>query len=457
MPTDPLEQTVRALMPQAWQDLHRLVALRSVADPEQFPPAESQRAAQVVIDAFAELGIGNLASIPTSDGSRAVVGEAPAPDGAPTVLLYAHYDVQPPMDESAWRSPPFELTERDGRWYGRGAADCKGNIVMHLTALRALGGGRYPVGVKVLVEGAEERGSRGMQGFVAEHADRLRADAIVIGDAGNVSVGAPTVTTSLRGVANVIVHVKALEAPVHSGTFGGAAPDALAALIRTLASLRDERGSTTVRGLDSTGTWAGSPYPEERFRADAGVLPGVELLGNGAVADMLWARPALTVLGIDVPPVEGAVGAIQPEARALLNLRVPPGTPAGEARDALVAHLRAAAPWGVQVEIETVALGEAFRAPEDGPAGAALIGALSQAYRRDVVTEGQGGSIPVCAMLAQAMPQAEMMLIGVEEPECLIHAPNESVDPSEIERMALAEALFLRRYAAAAGGGDPAL
>jgi acetylornithine deacetylase/succinyl-diaminopimelate desuccinylase-like protein len=444
-----LRDRVAALMGRAHSDLAELVAMRSVADPRQFPPEECIRAAEWVRDGFAELGFVDLELAETADGSRAVVGSRPAADaGAPTVLLYAHYDVQPPLDEQAWRSPPFALTQRDGRWYGRGAADCKGNIVMLLTALRALGDD-IPVNLALVVEGSEEQGTGGLEDYLPRHADRLRADAILVCDTGNAAAGVPTLTVSLRGMVDVVVTVQTLASEVHSGAHGGAAPDALAALIAVLATLRDAAGNTTVTGLDSTGTWTGMDYPEDAFRADATALDGVSLLGDGSVADMVWARPAITVLGMDCPPVVGSAAAIQPRAAARLNLRIPPGTDPDAAQQALIAHLRAAAPWGARVTIEPEGTGAPFLAEQGGPAYAAMSAALADAYGRPMTTLGQGGSIPLCNVFASTYPHAEILLMGVEEPHALIHAPNESVDPGEIATMALAEALFLRGYAKA--------
>jgi cysteinylglycine-S-conjugate dipeptidase len=444
-------EEIAGLMPRAHRDLAELVAIRSVADPRQFPPEECAKAATWVQDAFAEAGLTGLRQVETADGSKAVYGERPGPPGLPTVLLYAHYDVQPPLDDAAWRTPPFQLTEKDGRWYGRGAADCKGNIVMHLTALRALGANGGPsVGLKLIVEGSEEQGTGGLERYVPTDPDLLRADAILVCDTGNAKLGLPTVTTSLRGLANVVVTVKALASEMHSGMFGGAAPDALAALVAMLATLRDAEGNTTVRGLDNTQTWSGVPYDRQQFRADANVLDGVSLLGSGTVADMLWARPALTILGIDCPPVVGSSAAIQPTARARLNLRVPPGMDANTAQEALAAHLRAVAPWGVHVEMEPEATGAPFRAATGGPAYATLGAAMKEAYGKDMTSAGQGGSIPLCNVFRDTYPDAEIILMGVEEPLTLMHAPNESVDPTEIAGMALAEALFLERYGSAA-------
>jgi acetylornithine deacetylase/succinyl-diaminopimelate desuccinylase-like protein len=442
-----LRERIASLMGQARSELAELVAIRSVADPRQFPPEECGRAAQWVRDAFAGVGFSDAWLAQMADESQAVLGTRPGPDpDAPTVLLYAHYDVQPPLNEADWRTQPFELTEVGGRWYGRGAADCKGNILMHLTALRALGE-EVPVNLKLVVEGSEET-TGALEDFVPGHADLLRADAILVCDAGNAAAGHPAVTVSLRGVADVVVHVEALASELHSGTFGGAAPDALAALVAMLATLRDGRGNTTVRGLDNTQVWPGAPYPPEAFRADAGVLDGVSLLGDGTVSDMVWSRPAVTILGIDCPPVLGSTAAITPRASARLNLRVPPGTQAGEAAQALVSHLHAVAPWGVHVKAEIAPPGSGFQAGTGGPAYQAIAAAMHEAYGRPMVTLGEGGSIPLCNVLADAYPDAELILMGVEEPLTLIHAPNESVDPAEIAAMALTEALFLQRYAA---------
>ena len=442
---DSIRARVHDLMPQARSDLAEMVAFKSVYDPAGEPPPDCDEMVEWLITAFTEVGVHDVEAHVTADGSKAVTGHIPGPPGAPTVLLYFHHDVQPPMDLNAWKSPAWELTERDGRWYGRGAADCKGNIAVHLTALRALAG-EAGVNIKIIGEGSEEQGSGGIEDFVPKHPELLDADAILICDSGNCTVGQPTLTTSLRGVANVVVSVETLESAMHSGMFGGAAPDALAALISMLASLRDEHGNTTVRGLDATQEFDGIDYPAENFRRDATVLDGVDVVGSGRISDMVWARPAATVLGIDCSPVVGSSAAVTPRARARINLRVPPGMDAKVAQDALIAHLEEVAPWHVKISVEREAIGAPFSGSTEGPAFDALVDAMSSAYGRDVVMQGQGGSIPLCTVLQQTFPDAEIMLLGVEEPSCLIHAPNESVDPSEIENLAIAEALFLRDY-----------
>ncbi|MEV7026317.1 dipeptidase [Kitasatospora sp. NPDC093558] len=448
--SQPLADAVRSLMDRARTDLAELVAFPSVADPRQFPVEECEKAARWTAEAFAAEGLTNVQLLDTPDGTQSVYAELHGPVGAPTVLLYSHYDVQPPLDEDAWLSPAFELTERDGRWYGRGAADCKGNILMHLTALRALRqvhGDAYPVGLKIIVEGSEEQGTGGLQRYAEAHPELLAADVIVIGDTGNFAPGLPTVTASLRGMTIVELSLTTLAGNLHSGAFGGAAPDALQSLVKVLASLHDENGDVAVAGLTTDQTWDGVQYPEEQFRADAKVLDGVALTGTGTVADRLWARPSVTVLGIDAPPVIGATSSVQAAAKALVSLRVPPGTDSAAAQDLLVAHLEAHVPLGARLTVERHGNGAAFNADTTGPAYEAMGKAMAEAFGTPMVVSGEGGSIPLCDTLRTLYPQAEIVLIGVEEPTTQIHAVNESVDPKELELMALSEALFLRHYA----------
>lgn len=449
MSSIPVAETVASLMPRAKAELTELVAFKSVADFDQFPRSESEGAARWVADALRAEGFEDVALLDTPDGTQSVYGYLPGPEGAKTVLLYAHYDVQPPLDEAGWSTPPFELTERDGRWYGRGAADCKGGVIMHLLALRALkADGGVPVNVKVIAEGSEEMGTGGLERYAEAHPELLKADTIVIGDSGNFRVGLPTVTTTLRGMTMVRVQIDTLAGNLHSGQFGGAAPDALGALIRVLDSLRAEDGSTTVDGLTGESSWEGLQYDEAQFRADAKVLDGVELIGSGTVADRIWARPAVTVLGIDCPPVVGATPSVQASARALVSLRVPPGVDAAQATKLLQAHLEAHTPWGARVSTEQIGQGQAFRADTTSPAYQAMADAMAVAYPgEEMQYAGQGGSIPLCNTLAGLYPEAEILLIGLSEPKAQIHAVNESVSPQELERLSVTEALFLRNYA----------
>jgi cysteinylglycine-S-conjugate dipeptidase len=439
-------------MDRAKADLAELVSFQSVADAKQYPPEECAKAADWVVKAFAAEGLQDVTASPTPDGSNCVHGHVPAPDGAPTVLLYCHYDVQPPLGEDAWDTPVFELTSATAA--GTGAARRTARATSSCTSPRCARCGRptaaTPCGIKLICEGSEEQGTGGLEAFVPENVELLRADTILVVDTGNFAVGVPTLTTTLRGMTSVDVTLEALGSPMHSGMFGGPAPDPVVGLIQQLASLHDAAGNTTIDGLDNSRTWTGVDYSAEQFRADANVLDGVELMGDGSVADMLWSRLSATVLGIDVPPVIGSSSAVQASAAARVSLRIPNGIGGQEAQDALVAHLESRVPYGMRCTIERVAVGDPFVGSLSGPGYESMRVAMQEAFGHEQTTEGQGGSIPLCNVLAETYPDAEIMLLGVEEPKCLIHAPNESVDPSEIEHTALSEALFLEKYAQAA-------
>lgn len=447
---------IEALMPRALDELAELVAIPSIADDRIVDPAVHRGAAEWVRETFRAEGIPAELEL-TPDGTYAVIGHRPAPAGAPTVLLYCHYDVQPILDEHEWLSPPFELTERDGRLYGRGSADCKGNVLAHLTALRALRGDTaadaedaYGVGLILVAEGSEEQGRASLDRYALANPEIFeKADVILIQDSGNAAFGLPTLSVSLRGAVDVIVRIEALEASVHSGQFGGAATDPLAALVSMLATLRDKHGNTTVPGIRADQVWQGLPYGEAEYRTDAGLLEGSQRLGSGTVADHLYARPVITILGIDAPPVVGAVATVQAKAAAKLNLRVPPGEDPAQMRDGLIAHLHAVAPWGVKVETEAGELGYPFMSDTSSPAFKLLEQALTDAYDGvQTVSAGMGGSIPLTTTLAGINPTADIVLLGVPDAESRIHSTNESVHPEEIRRIALGEALFLRRLAA---------
>ncbi len=439
--TADLQSTVKSLMPRLTDELKKLVRLPSVAFFPDFPAAPVEQAGAAVARLLTEAGLPGVRMVDVPGAPQAVFGERPARDGAPTVLLYAHYDVQPAGSEELWHSKPFEPVERDGRIYGRGAADDKSGIVMHAGALLALEDD-CPVGVKVLIEGQEEAGHGGIEQFVRDNAELLKADVIVISDVGNYALGVPTLTTSLRGMAACDVEVETLEGAVHSGMFGGPAPDALIALGRMIATLHDESGSVAVAGLE-TMDYDGAPYDEDAFRTDAGVLDGVSLIGGGSIGQRLYGSPSINVIGLDAPRVDGAANALIPRARARVSVRLAPGQEPDAAMRAVKAHLEAAAPWNVRVKVTPGTTGDGFRAETGGPAFAAAARALREAYGKDVVHYGEGGSIPLVAAFLEAVPGAEMILWGAEEPLCKIHAPNESVDLAELERCTLAEALFI--------------
>ncbi|MFH1150772.1 MAG: dipeptidase [Actinomycetota bacterium] len=435
--------TVSSMMTGTRADLEKLVKIPSVSLPG-FPSEPLGETANAVVALLKSAGFSNARTVEVPGGHPTVFAEIPAPPGAPMVLLYAHYDVQPPGPEEKWESPPFEPTERGGRLYGRGAADDKSGVVTHVAAVRAFSG-KPPVGIKVIMEGEEETDSH-LDGYVLDHPEPFQADVIIVGDTGNWKVGEPTLTTSLRGLAVCEVEVQTLKEAVHSGMFGGPAPDALLVLIHLLSRLHDEAGNPAVKGM-ARGKWDGFDFPEDIYRQTAGMLPGVPLVGDGSVSDRLWASPSVTVLGLDAPAVEGAANALIPSARAVVSMRVPPGVDSEKARRLLAEHLRASAPWGVEVTVTEGQAGPAFKAEMDGPGFDAARRAMREAYGKDSVSMGQGGSIPLVSNLATVAPQADIVLWGAEDGEAAIHSPNESVDLRELERCILAEALLLHYLA----------
>ena len=345
---------------------------------------------------------------------------------------------------------PFEPAERGGRLYGRGAADDKAGIAVHLAALRAHGD-RLPVGVTVLVEGEEETGSPTLARFLQTYAGRIPADVVVLADSTNWAADVPSLTTSLRGGANVTVEVRTLRHGLHSGLYGGPVPDALTALCRLLATLHDDAGDVAVAGLVS-GQADGPELTEAQFRADAGLLDGVQLTGTGGLTARLWTRPSITVIGIDAPPVEAAANMLVPAARARLSMRIAPGDDAARARAALESHLLSHAPWGAQVTVGPGRSAEPFLARIGGPAYQAARSALSEAWGEPAVDIGVGGSIPFIAAFAEVLPEAEILITGVEDPDTRAHAANESLHLGVFERACLAETLLLSRLAPGAGG-----
>jgi acetylornithine deacetylase/succinyl-diaminopimelate desuccinylase-like protein len=438
---------VRELLPALTDDLARLVRIPSVSTPGRVD-APLLEAFEETSRLFADAGV-EVGRLDLPETAPVVVGEIPAPPGAPTVLLYSHYDVVPAGDEVEWRSPPFAPTVGDGGMYGRGAADTKSNILMHVGALRAWEG-RPPVGIRLCIEGYEEIGSGALLAHAAEHLDRFAADALIVGDMGSISPGTPTLTVALRGMANVTVEVRTLESGKHSGQYGGAAPDALLAVLRAIASLHDERGNVAVDGLRRD-EWDGAEQSEAQFRELGTVLEGRPLIGTGGLGSRVWSGPAITVIGIDVPSVDGAVNAVSPYARAVMNVRVHPEQHAAEAQAAVIEHLRGVRPFGIELDVRPGPTGNGFAAATGGPAYAAAREAWSAAYGADVLMAGSGGSIPIVSALSQALPDAEALLVGTTDGYANIHGPNERVLLDEFERATIAEADFFARYAQAFG------
>lgn len=454
--SETLEGIVEKLQPQIeaqrkriFKDLSEITAFNSVHSVPEL--AEQHRGAcEWVVAAMKEVGL-EVTEYPNESGTTTVIGRKAAVGDAPTILLYSHYDVVDAGDPANWTSPPFELTEREGRWYARGAADCKGNLVMHLAALRAIAEqGGTNLGIMFLVEGSEEQGGAELSALIEQQPELFQADVILIADSGNAAVGEPTLTTSLRGGAQLTVRINTLQQPVHSGSFGGAAPDAVAALVRLLDTLRDEQGRTSIDGVDCTRKWEGYSYDRDTFRNDAGILDGVDIMGDDSddPADMVWARPAISITGFSSTPVEKAVNAVPATAAARLNLRVPPGMDATEVAEATKQHLLTHVPWGAHIEVDIEDVNAPFTTDTSQPALQHLGKALSLAYGgKELTTVGSGGSIPLCAELLAVAPEAELALFGVEEPQSVIHSPDESVDPQEIIDIAVTEAAFLLTYA----------
>ena len=436
-----LTAAVQQVLPSVRADLERLVRIPSVsADPAAAP--QVQASASEVAALLSRVGLPEVDLLTADGGQPAVLGRRPAPPGAPTVLLYAHHDVQPTGDRAGWDSEPFEPAERDGRLYGRGVADDKAGVAAHLAALRAHGD-QLPVGVTVLVEGEEEIGSPTLDAFLAKYRDQLRADVVVFADAVNWTVDVPSLTTSLRGAAPVVVEVRVLEHAVHSGLYGGPVPDALTALCRMLATLHDEHGDVAVAGLAS-GTADPLDLTEAQLRKDAAMLDGVRLIGTGGLTDRLWARPSVTVIGIDAPSVAAASNTLIPAARAKVSLRVAPGDEVTRASAALAAHLEAHAPWGVHVTVHQAATAAPYTVPTGGAAYQAARWALEEAWGRPPADIGGGGSIPFVTGYAELIPEAEILITGVEDPDTRAHGANESLHLATFERACLAETLLLQ-------------
>lgn len=434
---------VAEVLPSVRRDLEDLVRIQSVwADPARRD--EVHKSAQKVADLFTGVGFDDV-RIVSEGGAPAVIARHPAPEGAPTVLLYAHHDVQPEGDPAQWHSAPFEPTERNGRLYGRGTADDKAGVATHLAAIRAFGG-KPPVGVTVFVEGEEESGSPSLSALLEVHKDLLAADVIIIADSDNWSTEIPSLTVSLRGLADCVVEVETLDHGLHSGMWGGVVPDAISALVRLLASLHDDEGNVAVKGLHH-GTASDVDYTPERVRADTGMLDGVQEIGEGSVPERLWAKPAITVIGIDTTSVAASSNTLIPGARAKVSMRVAPGGDAGEHLDLLRAHLEEHAPWGAKVTVTPGDVGQPYAIDATGPVYDAARTAFRQAWGVDAVDTGVGGSIPFIAEFAQAFPAATILVTGVEDPNTQAHSINESLHLGVLERAATSEALLLQALA----------
>jgi acetylornithine deacetylase/succinyl-diaminopimelate desuccinylase-like protein len=446
-----------ALSPEAAQDavaeefnttrarLEHLVRIPSVSA-GGFDPAHVRRSAQQTMEWLADWGLQQTRLLEVNGAHPAVYGVTAGPPGSPTVLLYAHHDVQPPGGVDLWSSPPFEPIERDGRLFGRGTADDKAGIAVHAATLKAWAG-RPPVTVAAFIEGEEEIGSAHLPEFLAQYGDLLRADAIVLADCSNWNIGEPALTTSLRGIIDCIVEVRTLDQAVHSGMYGGPVPDALTALCKLVATLHTRRGSVAVRGL-RTSPRHRLAVDEDDLRRIVGLRPRVRLLGRGSLTHRLWTRPAIAMLGIDAPPTTDSAHQLLPAAYAKISLRIAPGDDTQRAFRAVRDHLLKRAPWGADVSVKLATAGEPHRIETSGRIFDAYRRACTETWGREPVEPGTGGSLPLVAALADAYPDTALLLTGVEDPDSKVHGENESVHLGDLLRCCVSEALLLGYLAA---------
>ncbi|MBN9191084.1 dipeptidase [Microbacterium sp.] len=448
---DAVREAAASIIPAALADLGALVRIPSIAFPG-FDRANVQRSAEAV-RALAE-GTGVFESVVIADaaipgseerGMPAVLATRAARNGRPTILLYAHHDVQPVGDETLWESPPFEPTVRDGRLYGRGAADDKAGVMAHIGALRALTdvlGTDFELGVALFIEGEEEAGSRSFAQFLSDHADALRADVIVVADSGNWDAVTPALTVSLRGNARFTMTVRTLEHASHSGMFGGAVPDAMTAAVKLLSTLWDDDGEVAVVGLAVRD--AETPeYSEATLRDEAGLPDAVRPIGRGTILGRIWNKPSITITGIDAPSVVNASNTLSPEVTVVVSARIAPGQTAREAYEAIEAHLRAHVPFGAELAFRDVDCGDGFLVDTSGWAVESARAALREGYGVEPVDLGVGGSIPFIADLVREFPAAQILVTGVEDPHARAHSPNESLHLDTFRHALIAEALLL--------------
>ncbi len=442
---DDLSAAVAADMPRLKELLSTLIRMESVSA-HGYDPAGVREAGETIRDMLSDAGFAKARLLESSGGHPAVFAEIPGPEGAPTVLLYAHYDVQPPGPAEEWDTGPFDPVEKDGRLYGRGASDDKAGIVMHLGAVAAHGED-LPVGVQLFLEGEEEAGSVGLTEILETNRDILHPDVIVIGDGGNWSEGVPAFISSLRGIAAVKFEIRTLDSAVHSGQYGGYVPDALMALSRLLASLHDDDGVVAIEGLISEEIGESLEVPEELARAWAGAVEGLELIGEGSIPSRIWTRPAVSVLAIDAPPVAEAINQLVPVARAKVSMRIPPGQDSKAALEALKSHLEANVPWGSRLTFLYEETGEATVLGSENFAVEIWREAFREGFGTECVEMGAGGSIPFIATFQELFPDAPILVTGASDPTSAFHAPNESQSLADLEKATLSEAIALRLVA----------
>lgn len=444
-----MTEAVQRDFPQVLDELTELVAIPSVAW-ESHDLGEVRRSAEAVAELARSAGFETVEVLtaPRPDGEEgmpAVVAQHPARPGFPTVLLYAHHDVQPVGSPEEWETEPWKATRVGDRLYGRGAADDKAGVMCHLAAARELLGHHDSgLGITLFVEGEEEAGSLSFDAFLEKYREKLRADAIVVADSSNWRAGVPALTSSLRGVVSGTVTVRTGSHAVHSGMFGGPLLDANTVMIRLLSTLHDQDGAVAVDGL-VRGQDPDLVYAEEDFRSDAGTLETLQLAGRGSLAGRLWNQPALSVIGMDITSVDESSNTMVSSCRARVSLRLAPGEDPHRAHEALAAHLQEHAPFGAEVEYEAGEAGEPFEADTESPAAQAILASMADAWGSEPVLTGMGGSIPFVATLTETFPEAAILITGIEDPDTRAHSANESLYLPDFQRAIEAELLFLAR------------
>ena len=439
-----LHDVVRDLLPRVLSDLGDLVAIESVSA-DRARASEVERSALAIVGLLVDAGCPDARVVRANGGAPAVIARFPAPAGMPTVCLYAHHDVQPEGDPVGWATPPFRATEVNGRLYGRGVSDDKGGFAVHLAVLRAFGG-KPPVGVTLFIEGEEEVGSTDLAQLLEENREDLAADVFVIADSDNWAVGQPAFTTSLRGLASCTVEVRTLDHGVHSGEYGGVVPDALTALCRLLATLHDDQGNVAIAGL-ATAPAPAMEYPPERLREESGLFDGVDWIGSGSFVERMWCKPAVSVIALDATPLDKASNTLIPVARAKISARIAPGEDAAKALAAVITHLNDHAPWGAQVTVTEGETAEGSLIDFTGPYADAARAAFTEAWGREPVLIGQGGSIPMVADFGKAFPEATILITAVGDPDSRAHGANESLHLADFAAACLAETLMLNAFA----------